>query len=361
MIFSRKIICQLETVLVFLMLLVSACSQLPTRPVPETQVKETKTPQINFSKSNLSKEHLNDLRSSILSNSVILDTRPATEFYVNKVPGSILVDWKDFNLKLEGAEGVLDSDPLNITKRLALWGIDQETKVIVIGKDIGVMGRVAWMISEMGVKNVKTFSYDVFRKEVPGLNESQPQNKTMWMPLEEIRTELKFDEFQRMVFPFNYHFSFYTIKDKDEKSGLRVGRIKNAKIVYLDVRSEDEFKNQSLKTMDAKFPLVHLPYENFYTVDGLVNPNVTELLKSNGIEHDNIIVSISNQGVRSGAVTFALKELGYLEAKNFSGGYNYFKKSMELEKQVNAIYFEKEKTKKKTSKRKKNKKNKKMK
>lgn len=313
---------------------------------------ESKSVQTNFE----------EIRTNLNKNTVILDTRDAVEFYVSKVPGSILVEWKDFSVNMEGAEGVLDIDPLNITRRLALWGIGPESEVIVLGKVFekdqkqeAKMGRVAWMLKEMGVLNVKTFNYELFKREVFGLNEVSPVNKDMWMPVVDTRSEIKFDEFQRIIYPFNYKFKFFTLSKFDEKAGLRVGRFKNSKIHFIDVRSENEFKDLSLKSLDSNFPLENIPWEQFYTQEGIVNFEFKKNLKAKGIVEEDVIILISNHGVRSGAATFALREMGYLESKNFSGGYNYLHNSMSLEKQINSAFFEKEKQKrrKKTSKKKK--------
>lgn len=328
-------------------LFVTSCVQKPT------QVVETKIPQVK----------LQELRAEVQAGTVILDTRKPLDFYANKIPGSILVEWKDFTMKLPGAEGVLDREPVNITRRLALWGINQDTNVIVVGKvkdatreEEALFGRVAWMLKEMGVKRVKTFSFDLFKREVPGLNEAPPMNKDLWMPIGEAKTEILFDEFQRMIFPFNYSFKFYTLKNKDEKAGLRVGRIKNAKIHYIDVRSKAEFDRESLKTWDSQFQIQNMEWQQFFTSEGIPNLNMEKTLETMGIHKSDIIILISNQGVRSAAVTYALSDMGYVDAKNFSGGYDYLKNAMDLEKQINAVFFEKEKSKKKSSAKKKSKK-----
>lgn len=318
--------------------LILLCASLMVGCVTQpTKITETKSVQTNFQ----------EIRTQLNENTVILDTRDAVEFYVSKVPGSVLVEWSDFSVKLENGEGVLDLDPLNITRRLALWGIGPDTHVIVLGK-IGdaKLGRVAWMLKEMGVVNVKTFNYDLFKREVYGLNETPPVNKDIWMPVVDTRSEIKFDEFQRIIFPFNYRFQFYTLSRLDEKAGLRVGRFKNSKIHFVDVRSEKEFAEKSLKSLDESFPLVNIPWEQFYTNEGIVNFDLKKALNSKGILEDDVVILISDRGVRSGAATFAMREMGYIEARNFSGGYNYLNSSMNLEKQINAAFFEKEKKKK---------------
>lgn len=306
--------------------------------VQPTKVTETKSVQTHFQ----------EVRTQLNQNTVILDTRDAVEFYVSKVPGSILVEWKDFSMQLPQAEGVLDLDPLNITRRLALWGISPDSNVIVLGKQQDPKaGRVAWMLKEMGIENVKTFHFDLFKREVFGLNEAPPVNKDIWMPVVDTRSEIKFDEFQRIIYPFNYQFKFFTLSRLDEKAGLRVGRFKNSKIHFIDVRSAKEYSEESLKTWDGGFPLENIPWERFFTNEGIVNFEFKKDLTSKGILENDVIILVSNHGVRSGAVTYALREMGYTESKNFSGGYNYLKSSMELEKQINSAFFEKEKKKKK--------------
>lgn len=326
----------LKAIVFILMALGLGCSTVP----PETKVTETKSVQTNFE----------EIRTKLSKNTVILDTRDAVEFYVSKVPGSILVDWKDFSVNLENADGVLDMDPLTITRRLALWGISPASEVIVLGKVLdkdqaqeGKFGRVAWMLKEMGVANVKTFNYELFKREVFGLNESPPVNADMWMPVVDTRSEIKFDEFQRIIYPFNYQFKFYTLSRLDEKAGLRVGRFKNSKIHYVDVRSEKEFADKSLKSLDASFPMINIPWQQFYTPEGIVKFDFKKNLKTKGIEEDDVVILISNHGVRSGAATFAMREMGYTESRNFSGGYKYLENSMGLEKQINSAFFEKEK------------------
>jgi thiosulfate/3-mercaptopyruvate sulfurtransferase len=312
--------------------------------VAPTKVTESKSVQTNFE----------EIRTKLNKNTVILDTRDAVDFYVSKVPGSILVEWKDFSVNVDKAEGVLDPDPMNITRRLALWGIGPESEVIVLGKVFeseqkqqGKFGRVAWMLKEMGVANVKTFNFDLFKREVVGLNEIPPVNKETWMPVVDTRSEIKFDEFQRIIYPFNYNFKFFTLSKLDEKAGLRVGRFKNSKIHFIDVRSANEFKEASLKSLDPSFPLENIPWEQFYTPEGIVNFDFKKNLQAKGIIESDVVILISNHGVRSGAATFAMREMGYAESKNFSGGYDYLTNSMTLEKQINAALFEKEKAKQK--------------
>lgn len=315
---------------------------------------QTKPTQVTESKSVQVQTQFQEIRTKLNKNTVILDTRDAVDFYVSKVPGSILVEWKDFSVSLENAEGVLDNDPMNITRRLALWGIGPETEVIVLGKvadepgkQAAKFGRVAWMLKEMGVVNVKTFNYEIFKREVFGLNEVPPVNKEIWMPVVDTRSEIKFDEFQRLIYPFNYNFKFYTVTRLDEKAGLRVGRFKNSKIHFVDVRSDKEVQEASLKSLDSSFPLENIPWERFFTPEGIVNFELKKNLKAKGVEEGDVIIVISNHGVRSGAATYALREMGYTEARNFSGGYNYLSNAMTLEKQINSAFFEKEKQKRK--------------
>ena len=95
--------------------------------------------------------------------------------------------------------------------------------------------------------------------------------------------------------------------------------------------------------MDSTFPLENINWDSFFTNEGIVNFEYKKTLLKMGILENDVIILISKQGVRSGAVTFALREMGFTESRNFSGGYDYLTTSMTLEKQINSAFFEKEK------------------
>ena len=67
--------------------------------------------------------------------------------------------------------------------------------------------------------------------------------------------------------------------------------------------------------------MTHIEWIKFFNADGSIKAEIkSELQKMEWQDQDNIVV-VSEDGVSSAAVTFALKEIGFTEAENFSGGY----------------------------------------
>ncbi len=286
------------------------CQQKPTQVVSSKNVL-VKDPR----KSNL-----------ITDETVILDARNPFEFNANHIPGSINVQWSDFTQHQPEVRGVLDSDLFGIARRLALWGIDPSTSVLVIGKVVegnGEDGRVAWMLSHLGIKKIQIAKFDLFRGRVTNTAEPEPtpKNKEIWMPNDADLSELSWQGFMEKLTPYRYDFKFLKPYLVDWKEGNRVGRFLNSKLRFLDVRSHQEFKRFNLTQLDPKFVVTHIEWTKFFNADGSIKSEMkSELEKLEWQDQDNIIV-ISEDGVSSAAVTFALKENGFTEAENFSGGY----------------------------------------
>ena len=94
-----------------------ACQQKPTQMMTQKKVMPK------------------DLSAAALvsDETVILDVRNPFEFNANHIPGSINVQWSDFTERSPEVRGVLESDLFGIARRLALWGIDPQTSVLVVG------------------------------------------------------------------------------------------------------------------------------------------------------------------------------------------------------------------------------------
>lgn len=234
----------------------------------------------------------------ITPETVILDTRNPFEFSSNRIPGSINIQWSDFTFQSPETRGVLMTDSYALARRLALWGIDPKTPVLVVGngpRGRGEEGRVAWMLLHLGVNKIQTARFDLFRARVaePG-EEKPPANKPYWMPGDQTAREVTWADFQRAL---------------QEKKKIR----------FLDVRTPENYKKELLWSTAAKFE--HRPWYEFFTPEGRVNTQMLSLLDSAGWKMDEEIIVISEDGVSSGAVTYALDQLGFNRAKNFSGGY----------------------------------------
>lgn len=241
----------------------------------------------------------------IKGNTVILDARPPFEFNLSHVPGAINIQWDDFSQGNQKFKGLLQSDLYSAARRLSLIGIDPETRVVVLGKGkqgMGEEGRIAWTLQMLGVKDVYTLLHKSYRemnttKEVPAI-----QNKPYWKP------------------QVNESLSINSKLFKQKVSSL------GTDIVVLDVRSSQEFSINNLSQhKDVKAKVYNHEWKNFFDEKGLPQKKVEGLLSQSNINKDSEILVISNQGVRSAAVTYVLHFLGYKNVSNFAGGYNQFR------------------------------------
>lgn len=262
-----------------------SCQQLPTKvTVQEPLQSATLTAE--------------DLRKT---NGVIIDARPAFDFNMAHAPGAINIAWQDFSRPEPQAKGLLQNDTYAIARRLSLVGIDPETSVIVLGKGAagaGEEGRIAWILKYLGVKSVYTLNVSAFRELNNNPNKQAPlvKNKPYWKPVldENILVDTK-------IF-------------KEKVAG---------DVFVIDVRSANEYAlPQTVRGKWKTQKVYNIPWTEFFKKDGLVQASVQKKLDESGIKKTDEVILISNQGVRSGAVSFALKQLGYVKPMNFAGGYN---------------------------------------
>lgn len=225
---------------------------------------------------------------------VILDSRPAFEFMSSHIPGAINVNWQDFSVPELNRRGELKLDLNREARRLALYGIDPSTPVIVVGngtKGDGSEGRLAWTLKYMGVQNVKALPISQFDIPMTAAESPPPKNKTPWKP--------NYDE---------------SLMIKRKAFLAEVKRIPRAALV-LDVRDEKEY----LK--DDVIGALNIPWKNFVNPDGTPTTSMTAQLEGLGHTKSKQILVVSNTGVRSAYVTLLLRQLGFTKATNFAGGY----------------------------------------
>lgn len=270
---------------------VAGCKQLPTR-VYETQERQNKNSQSN--------------PALLTENTVIVDARPAFDYSVAHLNGSIPLRPEDFNQREEKFKGYLDPDHFTLTRRLARLGISPETSVVVVGRGLqgrGEEGRVAWTLKRLGVRNVRFASIDNF--SIPlGAAEAPPRSPTvMWKPQGDESLEVSRKDFIQE-----------TMKPRAGPDS----------VVIVDVRPSEEYLG---KVSSARAPTppdigaINVPWKDFFLQNGTVNEKIKERLQSIGISPERKIFVISQDGIESAAVTLALRELGFLKASNFSGGY----------------------------------------
>ncbi|MGZ3771718.1 MAG: sulfurtransferase [Bdellovibrio sp.] len=273
--------------LVFLFQL--GCQQKPTKVVAqETAITE------NVLAENLLKDK-----------AVILDVRSPFEFNISHVPGAVNVQWEDFSPSNSKYRGLLEKDLFAVARRLSLIGIDPDTKVVVLGKAAqgqGEEGRVAWTLNVLGVQKVYTLHYKFFRQQNVTKEAPPVENKPYWKPQvqESLLSSLK--DFQNQI------------KKPD------------AETVILDVRSAQEFALPNSLLKNSKIAIKNIEWKEFFSDKGLPDLNkVIQKLSADGISKATRVIVISNHGVRSAAVVYALNYLGYGKASNFAGGYEQYK------------------------------------
>lgn len=284
--------------LVVLTLLSSACQIKPT------EVRNT---------TNLT---FQEAAAEILSkHPVILDTRAPLDFGVSHVPGAINVGWMDFTQPGAKQKGLLDPDDFALARRLALWGIDPQTPVLVIGEPgRAEPGWVAWMLRSLGVKTVNTGTPAVYRGQIPR-PEMGPENKPMWKP--DVRTEIRATPSEGRAFLRGPGVTG-TIVTKAGASSLGVpAGAQSRRRAVLDVRTEEQRKALPLKLFGWTATTVEAPWTDFFR-DG-INGAGMAVLSGKGLTRNDEILVVSENGLEGGAVTYALDVLNW-RVKNLDAG-----------------------------------------
>jgi thiosulfate/3-mercaptopyruvate sulfurtransferase len=267
---------------------------------------------------------------------VVLDVRAPFEFNLSHVPGAINIRWEDFSQQDPNSRGLLQDDLFAIARRLSLIGIDPDSKVVILGKGSlgnGEEGRIAWTLNVLGVKNVHTALHTVARAMNPKGDEPLVKNKSIWKPVVDESLFIDARNFKAYATQTLSPLKM-TGKKKHKKAmdlpvsslfGMNFNDAKS-KVVILDVRASAEYGiNNLTKYKTVKAPVVQLEWKEFFNEDNSVKKDLEKKLESKGITKDKIVMVISNHGVRSGAVTYALRESGFRQSVNFAGGYEQWK------------------------------------
>ncbi len=250
---------------------------------------------------------------------VILDVRPPFEFNMSHVPGAINVAWEDFSRRRPEARGLIDKDLHSITRRLALIGIDPSVPVLILGRGKngrGEEGRVAWTLESLGIENIELATSEAFREKK---DENLPvANKGFWDAKVQTSLEVTWKELRKKI----ERTSAPASKAKKKALSQILLPVKTEDFVVIDVRSLEEHSIDNLsKRSPRTFKFKNIDWRTFYTDEMDPNPVIMKTLNEAGVNQTTEIYLISNHGVRSGAVAWALQRLGYKRARNFAGGY----------------------------------------
>jgi thiosulfate/3-mercaptopyruvate sulfurtransferase len=283
-------------------LILASCAPKPTKVVSEAPIVARKESQ----------------KAKITAETVILDVRAPFEFNLSHIPGSINVAWEDFSRRAPDYRGLIEKELHPIARRLALIGIDSETPVLVVGKGLsgkGEEGRVAWTLESLGIQNLQLATVEDFRERRDAV---EMKNKNFWKPQLDLSVGISWDELRAKIEGSPYP---RTKARRKALGGLPLPA-KDENFVVIDVRSPEEYSLDNLsKRTPRTFRFNNIDWHEFFTENMDPNPMVVKMLNDMGITHMTEIDLISNHGVRSGSVAWALQKLGYKKARNFAGGY----------------------------------------
>lgn len=284
------------------LLLLASCSQKPTKTASESPVITRKDAQ----------------KSKMTKNVVILDVRAPFEFGMSHIPGSINVAWEDFSRRAPDYRGLIERDLHPLARRLALIGVDPNTSVLVVGKGLqgkGEEGRVAWTLESLGISQVQLAPVKDFRERPESM---EVKNRNFWTPQLDTSLAIDWEELRAKIEGTSYPRT----RARAKALGNAALPLKTDTFVVIDVRSKEEFSIDSLNKRTPRiFRFENIDWRGFYTEELDPNPAVMKVLNDKNITQMTEILVISNHGVRSGAVTWALQRLGYEKARNFAGGY----------------------------------------
>lgn len=252
------------------------------------------------------RDFADSLKKPIVINkdTVVLDTRSPLDFGLNHVPGSHNVQWDAFRAAGSLSRGVLDSNLEKITRRLALLGVEKDSQVVVVGEGVNGLGqeaRLAWMLLYVGVKDVQ--AADINQIQAPKTNIFGPprENAPFWQP----------EPVQRLL------------ASKEEV--LKAARLKKpSRIHIIDARSSAEAMQKQTVRGNYVTPdlgAINIEWKEFFNSRGRPSLDMRRKLQDIGISPKDRIIVISNHGLRSAAVTYALTMIGFENVGNHSGGW----------------------------------------
>lgn len=250
----------------------------------------------------------------ITPQTIIVDARSAFEYSTAHVPGSVNLLWSSFNDPER--PGVLHGDHFALARRLSWMGINPQSHVVVVGNGLGgngEEGRVAWMLSYLGVSNVQFAELNSLKFRLTNLEEdNRPKSVPIWKPRVVESLAASRDE---VIFVVNKKAVHQPVSFKQGSPPVLYR--------FIDVRSADDYlgregfgARQKVPNMDA----INIPWQEFFHPNMRVKTEMAARLKEVGILPQHRIIVLSEDGVSSGAVTLALRALGYSNSANYAGG-----------------------------------------
>ncbi len=230
---------------------------------------------------------------AITEDTLLIDARPKFEYALAHVPNSYWMDWQDFAQK----NNEVGTDIKTYHRRLTLFGIGPKTPVVVIGKGLageGDEGRLAWTLMWLGVENVHFVGLKHFKTQVQQTPNPRENSKSNGLVLKDDLVVNKQKLFENIL-----------PKDHPRAQDIKV----------IDVRSAPEY----LKSAQMDYGAIDIFWKEFLDSEGRVEKSMLKKLKGVGFLLSDKIYVLSDDGIKSAAVTAALRNLGFYRAVCYSG------------------------------------------
>ena len=240
---------------------------------------------------------------------VVVDVRSKMAFTVSgHIPRAVAVTWHDFSDPNSGIKGLLDPDIGRLEKKLGALGISHERQVVVYSNPFdnwGDEGRMYWMLSYLGHKNVRVLDGG-WVKWSAEMRRFEAGPAAPWPAV-----------FKAAVDP---SLITYKAEVRQLVAGPHPG------IVLADARTTDEYNGavQQGISRGGHIPsAVNVPWNQFFNPDGTVKPveQIRTIVQKEGLTPEKQVVCYCTGGVRSAWLYFVLKLAGYEKVKNYPGSW----------------------------------------
>ncbi|WBW97370.1 sulfurtransferase [Oceanirhabdus sp. W0125-5] len=237
-------------------------------------------------------------------NIVVIDARPEKAYLDGHIPGAINAPWQSLS-KMDGKtsdEGwgtVLVKEELE--KKLGDLGINNDKTVIAYCDTTaswGDDGRIVWMLQVAGIKNAKILD--------GGLK--------AWDSLE---LDMAKDRVSKEAVEFK-------ITNEDKSSTINTEELaKNLKdYKIIDTRTKEEYEGAQKygELRGGHIPgAINIPFNTLVDDKGMLKSNeeIEKIMKDNGINKEDEIVTYCTAGIRSAHMAVVLKMIGFENVKNY--------------------------------------------
>jgi thiosulfate/3-mercaptopyruvate sulfurtransferase len=243
----------------------------------------------------------------ITPETAVVDARSAFDYSVAHIPHSLNLQWNSFTQLEPESRGLLMTDLNAVVRRLAVAGLSPSTPVVVAGRGLGgdgEEGRIAWMLAYLGFSKVQFAAIDSLKPRYTNLSES-PSTKAI--------TPWKLESVESL-----------NVERAELLQALpQGGKGANGQYRIVDVRSVDDYLGRTGIGGQNAIPnmgATNIPWTEFFDAALRPRPEMLKRLSGVGIRPEHRVIVIDTGGISSGAVTLALRSLGYSRAGNYSGG-----------------------------------------